>query len=188
MAPIFRLQEEEPQLLTDAKQQEHCGNEAREQRVIVSTVSEFSNCAWQYDVRSSELQQTSISTSLKRREQLDTQAVWALMSYLLGQAHRLSVRFCKVRPCIRMSRSVEMDQFLSEQVQAPDAIVSVAFDKAWRFVEKDPLLAHNLKTVLHSRLRTFLECSIRNGERNTLNLANEAIRNLRAELTPSTKQ
>ncbi|RZN09952.1 hypothetical protein CWO91_15290 [Bradyrhizobium genosp. SA-3] len=81
-----------------------------------------------------------------------------------------------------------MDQFLSEQVQAPDAIVSVAFDKAWRFVEKDPLLAHNLKTVLHTRLRTFLECSIRNGERNTLNLANEAIRNLRAELAPSTKQ
>ena len=81
-----------------------------------------------------------------------------------------------------------MDQFLSEQVQAPDAIVSVAFDKAWRFVEKDPLLAHNLKTVLHTRLRTFLECSIRNGERNALNLANEAIRNLRAELAPSTEQ
>ncbi|MDA9476847.1 hypothetical protein XI03_20585 [Bradyrhizobium sp. CCBAU 65884] len=77
-----------------------------------------------------------------------------------------------------------MDQFLPEQVQVPDAIVSVAFDKAWRFVEKDPLLAHNLKTVLHSRLRTVLECSIRNGERNTLNLANEAIRNLRAELAP----
>ncbi|MGY3473689.1 hypothetical protein [Bradyrhizobium ottawaense] len=61
MAPIFRLQEEEPKLLTDAKQQEHCGNEAREQRVLVSTVSNFSNCAWQYDVRSSELQQTSIN-------------------------------------------------------------------------------------------------------------------------------
>ncbi|WP_130214168.1 hypothetical protein [Bradyrhizobium genosp. SA-3] len=27
--------------MTDAKRQEHCGNEAREQRVIVSTVSEF---------------------------------------------------------------------------------------------------------------------------------------------------
>ncbi|MDA9503807.1 hypothetical protein XI09_03040 [Bradyrhizobium sp. CCBAU 11386] len=81
-----------------------------------------------------------------------------------------------------------MDQFLSEQVQVRDAIVSVAFDKAWRFVEKDPLLAHNLKTVLHSRLRTFLECSIRNGERNTLTLANEAIRKLRAELAPSSEQ
>ncbi|KYK45314.1 hypothetical protein A1D31_35060 [Bradyrhizobium liaoningense] len=80
-----------------------------------------------------------------------------------------------------------MDQFLSEQVQLPDVIVSVAFDKAWRFVEKDPLLAHNVTTVLHSRLRTFLESSIRNGERNTLKLANEAIRNLRAELAPSTE-
>lgn len=81
--------------------------------------------------------------------------------------------------------SFEMDQALSEHVQAPEALVIVAFDMAWRFVEKDPFLAHNLKTVLHSRLRAFLECSIRNGERNTLHLANEAIRNLRAELAPS---
>ncbi|MBB4365360.1 hypothetical protein GGD65_006426 [Bradyrhizobium sp. CIR18] len=81
-----------------------------------------------------------------------------------------------------------MDQLLSEQVQMQDAIVSVALDKAWRFVEKDPLLAHNRKTVLHSRLCTFLESSIRKGERNTLNLANEAIRSLRAELAPSTEQ
>ncbi|MCA1360865.1 hypothetical protein I6F14_10005 [Bradyrhizobium sp. IC3069] len=81
-----------------------------------------------------------------------------------------------------------MDQFSSDQVQVPDAVVSVAFDKAWGFVEKDPLLAHNLKAVLHRRLRTYLECSIRKGERNTLNLANEAIRNLRAELAPSTEQ
>ncbi|MDI3567323.1 hypothetical protein [Bradyrhizobium sp. Arg816] len=28
MAPIFRLQEEEPRLLTDTEQQEHFGNEA----------------------------------------------------------------------------------------------------------------------------------------------------------------
>ncbi|SFN83774.1 hypothetical protein SAMN05216573_12344 [Bradyrhizobium sp. Rc3b] len=81
-----------------------------------------------------------------------------------------------------------MDQFLSEQVQKPDAIVSVAFDKAWRFVEKDPLLAHNRKTVLHSRLCTFLESSIKTGERNSLTLANEAIRSLRAELARSTGQ
>ncbi|PWE77209.1 hypothetical protein XF30_10950 [Bradyrhizobium sp. SUTN9-2] len=81
-----------------------------------------------------------------------------------------------------------MDQFSSDQVPVPDAVVTVAFDKAWGFVEKDPLLAHNLKAVLHSRLRTYLECSIRNGERNTLNLANEAIRNLRAELAPAAEQ
>ncbi|WP_271518845.1 hypothetical protein [Bradyrhizobium sp. CCBAU 53380] len=77
-----------------------------------------------------------------------------------------------------------MDQVFRDHVQVPDAVVSVAFDKAWGFVEKDPLLAHNLKAVLHSRLRAHLECSIKSGERNTLNLANEAIRNLRAELAP----
>ncbi|WP_246668289.1 MULTISPECIES: hypothetical protein [Bradyrhizobium] len=81
-----------------------------------------------------------------------------------------------------------MDQISSEHMQAPEVLVSVAFAKAWRFVEKDPLLAHNHKTVLHTRLRASLECSIRNGERNTLHLANEAIRRLRAELTASTKQ
>ncbi|MBB4380285.1 hypothetical protein [Bradyrhizobium sp. SBR1B] len=81
-----------------------------------------------------------------------------------------------------------MDQFVSQNVQVSDSVVSAAFDKAWSFVETDPLLAHNLKAVLHSRLRTYLEFSIKNGERNTLNLANEAIRNLRAELAPSTRQ
>ncbi|WP_407185219.1 hypothetical protein [Bradyrhizobium centrosematis] len=81
-----------------------------------------------------------------------------------------------------------MDQFFSEKEQVPDLVVSAAFDKAWSFVEADPLLAHHLKAVLHSRLRTHLECSIKTGERNTLNLANEAIRNLRAELAPSTRQ
>ncbi|MDA9431831.1 hypothetical protein [Bradyrhizobium sp. CCBAU 51627] len=79
-----------------------------------------------------------------------------------------------------------MDQFSSQQV--PDAVVSVAFEKAWSFIEKDPLLAHNRKAVLHSRLRTYLEHLIRNGERNTLDLANEAIRNLRAELALSPEQ
>ncbi|WP_271596968.1 MULTISPECIES: hypothetical protein [unclassified Bradyrhizobium] len=73
-----------------------------------------------------------------------------------------------------------MDQFSSPQVK--NAVLSVAFEKAWSFVEKDPLLAHNRKAALQSRLRTYLEYSIRNGERNTLNLANEAIRNLRTEL------
>lgn len=81
-----------------------------------------------------------------------------------------------------------MDKALSEQVQAPEALLIDAFDKAWRFVETDPFLAHNRKTVLHSRLRTFLECSIRNGERNVLHLANEAIRHLRAELAPLPKR
>ncbi|MVT69836.1 hypothetical protein GPL21_32645 [Bradyrhizobium pachyrhizi] len=81
-----------------------------------------------------------------------------------------------------------MDQVISGQVQTPEIIVSIAFEKAWRFVENDPVLAHHLKTFLHRRLRALLECSIRTGERNTLHLANEAIRNLRAELASPSKQ
>ncbi|WP_128932135.1 hypothetical protein [Bradyrhizobium zhanjiangense] len=50
MAPIFRLQEEEPQLLTDAEQQEHRGNEAA-RRVLFRPLQNYSNCAWQYDCR-----------------------------------------------------------------------------------------------------------------------------------------
>ncbi|MGY3238375.1 hypothetical protein ACVWZ4_000993 [Bradyrhizobium sp. USDA 4472] len=81
-----------------------------------------------------------------------------------------------------------MDQIFSQHAQVPDAVVSAALDKAWSFVETDPLLAHNLRAVLYSRLRTYLECSVKNGERNTLNLANDAIRNLRAELAPSSQK
>ncbi|WP_338696114.1 MULTISPECIES: hypothetical protein [Bradyrhizobium] len=81
-----------------------------------------------------------------------------------------------------------MDHDLSQQVQAPEALVSVAFDKAWRFVESDPILAHNLKFVLRRRLRDLLASSVRNGERDALHLANEAIRNLRAELAHATTQ
>jgi len=75
-----------------------------------------------------------------------------------------------------------MDQTLSKPDQTPQALASAAFDKAWRFVEADPILAHTRKTVLHSRLRAHLQCSIMSGERSTLKLANEAIAKLRAEL------
>lgn len=61
-------------------------------------------------------------------------------------------------------------------------LVSVAFDKSWRFVEKDPFLAHNPKALLRDRLRGHLELSIRNGEQSLLSLANSAIGKLRTEL------
>lgn len=63
-----------------------------------------------------------------------------------------------------------------------DILLTVAFDKSWRFVEKDPFLAHNPKSLLRSRLQTFLEISVGNGERDLLRLANGAIWKLRREL------
>jgi hypothetical protein len=67
-----------------------------------------------------------------------------------------------------------------------NTLVNVAFDKSWRFVEKDPFLAHNPKAMLRDRLRTHLEISMRNGEQDLLSLANTAIGKLRAEFgTPS---
>ena len=61
-------------------------------------------------------------------------------------------------------------------------LVGVAFDKSWRFVERDPFLAHNPRALLRDRLRSHLEISMRNGERDLLSLANGAICRLRAEL------
>lgn len=63
-----------------------------------------------------------------------------------------------------------------------DNLVGVAFDKSWRFVEKDPFLAHNPKPLPRDRLRSHLELSMRNGEHDLLSLANSAICKLRAEL------
>ncbi len=63
-----------------------------------------------------------------------------------------------------------------------DALVNVAFEKSWRFVENDPLLAHNPKAMLRNRLWIHLEVSLQNGEQDLLALANAAIGKLRAEL------
>lgn len=75
-----------------------------------------------------------------------------------------------------------MDQTSSQQKQTLDALVSVAFEKSWRFVEKDPFLAHNAEALLRARLRLHLERSSKIGEKNVLHLANDAIWNLRTEL------
>jgi hypothetical protein len=71
---------------------------------------------------------------------------------------------------------VEVDNNPSEN------LVSVAFDKSWRFVENDPFLAHNPKALLRNRLRSHLELSMRNGEQDVLDIANSAICKLRTEL------
>ncbi|WP_454634839.1 PAS domain-containing protein [Bradyrhizobium cenepequi] len=61
-------------------------------------------------------------------------------------------------------------------------LIGTAFEKSWRFVDKDPFLAHNPKPLLRDRLRVHLELSLRNGERDLFHLANNAISNLRTEL------
>ena len=70
-------------------------------------------------------------------------------------------------------------------VRVDRSSASVAFDKAWPFVENDPFLAHNSASVLRERLQAHLEVLIKFGEDNMLDLANKAIWNLRAELGAS---
>ena len=71
----------------------------------------------------------------------------------------------------------------SADVSRHENLVSIAFDKAWRFIEKDPFLAHNSEALLRARLRTHLELLVKNGNDDILDLANKAISNLRAELS-----
>lgn len=62
-----------------------------------------------------------------------------------------------------------------------DGLLGVAFDKSWRFVARDPFLAHHPQELLRSRLQTLLETSVNKGERDLLRLANGAIWTLRKE-------
>ena len=64
----------------------------------------------------------------------------------------------------------------------PEALVATAFDRSWRFVEKDPFLVHHPKALLRERLLTYLEISTNAGERDLFRLANNAISKLREEL------
>jgi hypothetical protein len=66
--------------------------------------------------------------------------------------------------------------------RAVERLVTAAFDRAWRFVEKDPLLAHNSAPWLCHRLRAHLEAATQQGERDLLTLANGAIWRLRDEM------
>lgn len=75
-----------------------------------------------------------------------------------------------------------MDHASLKQEQTFETLVSVAFEKSWRFIEKDPFLIHNAEALLRTRLRAHLERSLRTGEKNVLHMANKAIWNLRTEL------
>lgn len=75
-----------------------------------------------------------------------------------------------------------MDHASPKQEQTLETLVRVAFEKSWRFVEKDPFLTHNAEALLRARLQVHLERSLRTGEQNVLDLANKAIWNLRTEL------
>lgn len=69
-------------------------------------------------------------------------------------------------------------------VEDDDNIVTVAFNKAWRFIENDPFLAHNSELVLRDRLPAHLEILIKVGH----NLLDRATRHgegkVRASIAP----
>jgi hypothetical protein len=67
-------------------------------------------------------------------------------------------------------------------VDFTENLLSIAFDKSWRFVDKDPFRAHNPKALLRDRLWNHLELSMQNGEQDLLSLANSAIGKLQSEL------
>ena len=60
-------------------------------------------------------------------------------------------------------------------------LLSVAFEKAWRFVKVDPMLAHNEMALLRNTLRQRLQQLHATGV-DALRLANSAILELRREL------
>jgi len=64
-----------------------------------------------------------------------------------------------------------------------DELVHSAFEKSWRFVSTDPVLADGNMEELRTRLSHRLSRLAQNGERNVWRLANGAIFELRQELT-----
>lgn len=66
---------------------------------------------------------------------------------------------------------------------AVEELVDTAFEKSWRFVSTDPVLAHGDAEDLRNRLSRRLKRLAQNGERDVWRLANGAIGELRRELT-----
>jgi hypothetical protein len=62
-------------------------------------------------------------------------------------------------------------------------LVHTAFEKSWRFVSTDPLLAHGDIEGLSARLSQRLSRLAQQGKRDVWRLANGAIFELRRELT-----
>ena len=64
-----------------------------------------------------------------------------------------------------------------------DVLVRAAFEKSWQFVSTDPVLAHGDIEDLRTRLSKRLTRLAQDGERDLWRLANDAIGDLRRELT-----
>ena len=64
-----------------------------------------------------------------------------------------------------------------------DELIHTAFEKSWRFVSTDPVLAHSDIDDLRSQLSRRLQRLAQDGERDVWRLANGAIGELRRELT-----
>ena len=62
-----------------------------------------------------------------------------------------------------------------------EALLQIALDRSWGFIDKDPFLAHNSKPFLRDQLKMHLEQAVRDGERDLLTIANNAINRLRAD-------
>ncbi len=72
----------------------------------------------------------------------------------------------------------------AENSVGSDALLELAFDKSWRFIDKDPFLAHISRSLLRDQLKKHLEQLFRKGEQELLSLANSAINRIRAEFVP----
>jgi hypothetical protein len=69
-----------------------------------------------------------------------------------------------------------------ERADEVEELVHAAFEKSWRFVSTDPLLADSDFEELRTRLSRRLRRMAQNGERDMWRLANGAIGELRREL------
>ena len=70
-----------------------------------------------------------------------------------------------------------------EDVVDVEEVLHAAFEKSWRFVSTDPVLANGDIEQLRARLSHFLSRLAQDGERDVRRLANGAILELRRELT-----
>jgi hypothetical protein len=79
----------------------------------------------------------------------------------------------------------DSERMVMDNATAPEVevLVRAAFEKSWQFVSTDPVLAHGDIEDLRARLSKRLTRLAQDGERDLWRLANEAIGDLRRELT-----
>jgi hypothetical protein len=73
-----------------------------------------------------------------------------------------------------------MEKVVAHEIEE---LVHAAFEKSWQFVRTDPVLAGGDVEELRTRLSKRLSRLAQNGERDMWRLANDAIGELRRELT-----